>query len=180
MRQLHRHSWRNQDGYTLVEVIIASALGLVVMTALTSVVLTTWRGTQTAVGRVEASSEIRNLEYRAYDDFARSGIPGLSGCGDQRANACTTSPIVLIGWQVSNSGPPAPSPYQVTYRWDGAGFLDRQVGGNPPVHLATDVTAFSWYLDGTAPNQTVVINLTVTVQGYGESQTMRFYPRVNP
>ena len=53
-------------------------------------------------------------------------------------------------------------------------------GTNPPVHAATNVTAFSYYLDGAAPNQTVVVSLTVTFQSYSESQTLRFFPEVKP
>jgi type II secretory pathway pseudopilin PulG len=161
---------RSQGGYTLVEVVIASALGMVVMTALTSVILTSWRAGNTAVGRVEASSEIRNFQFRAYDDFAQSGLPVSSGCG---AAGCST-PIVLTGPQVGDS---------VTYSWDSKKFLDRtrtclppngcQAGGSSR-HVATDVTYFSWYLDG----RTVVVRLTVTVLDYSETQTMRFYPRV--
>ena len=69
----------------------------------------------------------------------------------------------------------------MSYTWDVlSGFLDRTAGTNPPVHAATNVTAFSYYVDGVAPNQTVVVSLTVTVQAYSESQTLRFYPQVNP
>jgi hypothetical protein len=42
------------------------------------------------------------------------------------------------------------------------------------------VTAFSATLTGTAPNQTVVVTMTVTVQAYALTQILQFYPRVNP
>jgi hypothetical protein len=151
---------RTQDGYTLVEVVIASALGMLVMTALTSVILTSWRAGNNAIGRVEASSEIRNFQFRAYDDFAQSSLPASSGCG---ADGCST-PIVLTGPQAGDS---------VIYSWDGKKFLDRQAGSSSR-HVATEVTYFRWYLDG----RTVVVRLTVTVLDYSETQTMRFYPRV--
>jgi prepilin-type N-terminal cleavage/methylation domain-containing protein len=177
---INRRYLRSQGGYTLIEVIITTALGLVVMTALTSVVLTTARAAKVAEGRIEASSQVRSLELRAYDDFARSGLPATSGCGNSVANACRTSPIVLTGFQVTNSTQPVPAGYTVTYQWDGSAFVDRRVGSGSPTHTATNVTAFSWFIDGTAPNQTVVVNLTVTVFSYSESQTLRFYPRLNP
>jgi type II secretory pathway pseudopilin PulG len=158
-RRLGRYM-RSQGGYTLVEVVIASALGMVVMTALTSVILTSWRAGNTAVGRVEASSEIRNFQFRAYDDFAQSGLPLSSGCG---TDGCST-PIVLTGPQAGD---------QVIYSWDGKNLLDRQAAGSSR-HVATDVKYFRWYLDG----RTVVVRLTVTVLDYSETQTMRFYPRV--
>jgi prepilin-type N-terminal cleavage/methylation domain-containing protein len=163
---------KGQGGYTLVEVIITSAIGLMLLTALTSVVLTTWRAATIASSRVEASGQIRNFEYFAYDDFARSTTPSAGGC------PCTTQPLVLIGYQVSNSTP-VPATFQVTYTWDkDAGFVDRAVAGGSTAHAATDVSAFSWYVDA---NSTVVVNLTVTVQAYSQSQTFRFYPRTaNP
>jgi prepilin-type N-terminal cleavage/methylation domain-containing protein len=169
---------RSQNGYTLIEVIIASALGVVVMTALTSVVLTTWRAGTIATSRVEASSQIRSFEFYAYDDFARSGAPVPSGCGAP-GNPCTTQPLVLGGFQASNSATPVPAAYQVTYKWDSAQqFLDRQVGSNAPLHAATSVSAFSWYVD--PASQSVVVTLTVTVQAYTQYQTFRFLPRLNP
>lgn len=170
---------RSQSGYTLVELIVASALGLAVMTGLTSVVLTTWRASVTATSRVEASSEIRNFQLSAYEDFARSAVPNPTGCGTQ-TTPCTTQPIVLAGTQVTNSTSPTPGALQVTYAWDGTTFLDRQAGANPARHTSPDVTRFTWYIDTTGPNPTVVVNLTVTIQSYSESQTFRFYPRLNP
>jgi len=145
----------DQDGFTLVELIIALAIGLVLMSALTSVVLAAWRGTTIATGRIEASSQIRNFQYFAYDDFATSNVSSLSSC----ASPCTT-PVTLAA---------------ASYKWDGSNFLDR-TSGQATIHVATNVTAFSMDVQ---PN-TVVVNLTVTVQSYSESQTFRFYPRVNP
>jgi prepilin-type N-terminal cleavage/methylation domain-containing protein len=163
---------RSQGGYTLVELIVASAIGLFVMTGLTSVVLTTWRAGTTATSRVEASGQIRNFEFVAYDDFALSGVPTISSCAPDSIPPCT---IALSGLRTPNSTVPVP----VTYTWDGAN-VDRQVGGNAASHAAINVTAFAAYVDGSAPHQTVVVTLTVTVQSYAETQTLRFYPRVNP
>jgi prepilin-type N-terminal cleavage/methylation domain-containing protein len=167
---------RSQGGYTLVEVVIACALGAVLMTALTSVTLTSFRAGNIATSRIEASGQIRNFEFYAYDDFAGSAIPDPSTCAAP-PNPCS---IVLSGKRVSNSITPAPAPYSVTYRWSGTPGtpLDRTFAGNSK-HLATTVTAFSWSVDGTGPYRTVVVNLTVKVQDYSESQTWRFFPRVN-
>jgi prepilin-type N-terminal cleavage/methylation domain-containing protein len=175
---------RSQGGYTLVELIVASAIGLMVMTALTSVVLTSWRASTTATSRIEASGQIRNFQFEAYDDFALSSLPIPAGCAATITDPCTT-PIVLQGSRASNATTPAISPYTVTYTWDsGSQLLERQtkVGTNPLVNFdaATGVTAFSWYLDGSAANQTVVVTISITVQSYIETQTLRFYPRVNP
>ena len=153
----------------------ASAIGLFVMTGLTSVVLTTWRAGTVATSRIEASSQIRNFQLEAYDDFALSGVPAISSCASGDSPPCT---IALSGLQASNSTAPLAVPYQVTYTWDGAN-LDRQTGSSSN-QAATNVTAFSAYMSGTAPYQTVVVTLTVTVQSYAETQTLRFYPRVNP
>jgi prepilin-type N-terminal cleavage/methylation domain-containing protein len=163
-----RRYLRSQGGFTLVEVIVASAITVIVMTGLTSVVLTSMRAYNTATSRVEASTQIRNFELRANDDFPRGGMPAGS-C------PCTTTPIVLTGQQASNSNAPVPGPYTVSYTWDGSAFLDRQVGSTS-THLAANVTAFSWNQVG----RSVVVSMTVTVQGYSQSQTFRFYPRLNP
>lgn len=167
---------RSQNGYTLVEVVLTAAIGAVLMSALTSVVLTSFRAGNIATSRIEASGQIRNFEFYAYDDFAGSAIPDPSTCA--APPACS---IVLSGTRVSNSASPSPSPYSVTYSWNGTEGtpLDRAFGGNSK-HVATSVTAFSWSLDGSAPYRTVVVSLTVKVQDYSESQTFRFFPRVNP
>jgi prepilin-type N-terminal cleavage/methylation domain-containing protein len=163
-----------QGGFTLVELIIALAISGLLMVALTSVVLTSVRAASTASDRVEASSQIRIFQSFASDDFARSGAPDGGGC------PCTTQPLVLTGTQVSNSAQPVGATVQVTYTWDGSNFVDRQVGSGPTIHAATDVSAFSWYVDTSGGHPTVVVSLTVTVGAYSESQTFRFYPRVNP
>lgn len=160
MRLSVSRATRSQGGYTLVELIIALALFALLMSAIGSVMLTTWRGTAIAFSQVVASSQIRHFESLAYDDFATGNVNILTGCTP--ASPCTT-PIALSA---------------VTYRWDGSNFLDRAFNDNLyTVHAATNVTAFSWYVD---TNTTVVVNLTVTVSTYSESQTFRFYPRVNP
>ena len=170
---------KDQSGYTLVELIVASAIGLFVMTGLTSVVLTTWQAGTTATSRIEASSQIRNFQFAAYDDFALANLPTPSGCAATAASPCTT-PIVLQGVQASNATNPATSPYQVTYTWDGSNLLMRQVNSNPAVEAASGVSAFSWYLDGSGSHRMVVVTISVTVQAYTETQALRFYPRVDP
>jgi len=169
-----------QGGYTLVELLVASSIATVILVALTSVVLTTWRASATATSRVAASSQVRSFEFYAYDDFAHSTVPAPVGCGATAASPCTTQPIVLNGLQAANSSNPSVSPSRVTYTWDGSSMLDRQVGSSPANHAATDVSAFSWYIAGTGPNQTIVVTISVTVPPYTETQTLRFYPRVNP
>ncbi len=170
---------RGQGGYTLVEVVIASAIGAILMAGLTSVIMTSVHASITASSRIETSSQIRSFQFFAYDDFARSAVPDPSGCGTVD-DPCTTEPIELSGQQVPNSTKPVPAPYRVSYTWDGTSFLDRRSNANPAAHAAVNVTLFSWYVDGTAPNQTVVVSMTVTVRSYSESQTLRFYPRVDP
>jgi prepilin-type N-terminal cleavage/methylation domain-containing protein len=166
-----------QAGFTLIELIIASAISLIVASALVEVILTSVTASNIAFGRVEASSQIRTFETRAYDDFALSSMPDIGGlgCGNSSTNPCTTSPIVLNGLQASNSTSPTASPVQITYAWDGATFLDRSVGGSS-TELGTTVTGFSWYEDSTT--NTVVVQMTVTEPSYSETQTFWFYPRV--
>lgn len=177
----HARYLRSQSGYTLIEVVISLAIGVILMTALTSVVLTSTRAADIASSRLQASAQVRSFEYFAVDDFAGSGIPQTATCGSDAGSPCTTQPIVLNGTSVSNSVAPTPAPKQVTYRWDDStGYLDREVGASPAIHAATNVSAFSWYVDTTSGSPTVVVSLTVTVSAYSDSQTLLFYPRVNP
>ena len=168
---------KSQDGYTLIEVIISVAIGAILMAGLSSVVLTSVRASNVATSRVEASSQIRSFQFFAYNDFAHSGLSGLSGCTNS-ASPCTTQPITLTGLHVDNSGQLVGT-QTVTYTWDGSNFLDRQVGG-ASAHAATNVWSFSWYVTSGPGLSTVVVNLTVQVQAYRESQNFIFYPRVNP
>ena len=171
---------KRQGGYTLVELIIALAIGVLLMSAVSSVVLTAWRASTIAGSRVEASSQVRNFQQLAYDDFASGGAPPTVSCGTP-STPCTTQPLVLNGIQASNSTSPVTSPYQVTYSWDGSDIVDRQIGsGGPLMHAATNVSAFSWYVDTNSTSPTVVVKMTVTVGTYSQSQTFRFYPRMNP
>lgn len=153
-----RRPARSQAGYTLVELIITLAIGVTLMSALVSVLYTTWQANNIATSRVEASNEMRNFQQFAYDDFAQANVTTLNGC--TQASPCST-PITL------------PS---VTYTWDGSNFLDRATNV-VTTHAASNVTAFSWYVD---TNSTVVVSLSVTIEAYSLSQTFRFWPRLNP
>ena len=176
MTPVARPNLKSQGGYTLIEVIISVAIGAILMAGLSSVILTSVRASSVATSRVEASSQIRSFQFFAYDDFAHAGLAGLGAC--TQSAPCTTQPITLTGTQVNNSGQPVGA-LTVSYAWDGSDFLDRNVGGTP-IHAATNVTSFSWYLSASAGLPTVVISMTVTVQAYSESQSFIFYPRVNP
>jgi prepilin-type N-terminal cleavage/methylation domain-containing protein len=167
---------RSQGGYTLIELIVASAISLFVLTGLTSVVLTSWRAGAIATSRVEASAQIRNFQFRAYDDFALSGAPVISSCGANDPPPCS---ITLSGLKASNSEPPVLTRFTVIYFWDGTN-VDRIVGSDVR-HAATNVTAFSASVSG----ETVGVSMTVTMpvfaeMPYAETQKLRFYPRVNP
>jgi prepilin-type N-terminal cleavage/methylation domain-containing protein len=171
---------RSQGGYTLVELMVASAIGLFVMSGLTSVVMTSWRAGATATSRVEASGQIRSFQFRAYDDFALADVPVIESCAFADPPPCK---ITLSGWKVTDSSL-VPSIFEVTYNWDGVN-LDRQVKGSDSTHVATNVSAFSVNLSGTYPNQTVAVTLTVTMRNnaevvYSETQTLGFDPRANP
>lgn len=162
---------KSQSGYTLVEVIVASAIGAVLMAGLSSVILTSVRAVDSASSRVQASSQIRSFVYFAYDDFDQSGVP--QACTPPPSGSC----LELSGLHASNSPTPVISNRTVTYIWDGSDFLDRQVDNDPPQHVASGVTAFSWSVTGGASRQTCVIQITVTVGSYAESQTLQFYPQ---
>jgi prepilin-type N-terminal cleavage/methylation domain-containing protein len=172
MNKSVRRYAKSQGGYTLVELIVASTIGAFVMVGLSSVFLTSWRAGTTATSRIEASAQIRNFQFDAADDFALSSTPVISSCAQNDPPPCTIS---LSGFRYFNG---APSNYAVTYTWDGFN-VDRNVGATAN-HAATNVSAFSVTVAGNAPYQTVVVTLTVTVQAYAETQTLRFYPRVNP
>ena len=160
---------QGQGGYTLVELIVTTTIAALVMAALVSVFLTTTRATIDATSRVEASSQVRNFEIFAYDDFTGSGA------GDFNAGCRVSSPCQSL---ITLNETHADQNYTVSYSWDQTNqTLDRSVGGNPPLHAATNVQDFRWYVD---TNQSVVLTLKITVGTYTESQTFRFYPRRNP
>jgi prepilin-type N-terminal cleavage/methylation domain-containing protein len=171
---------RSQAGFTLIELLVASTLGLLIMSALTSVVLTTYRASQTASERVEAAGQILGFQQTASDDFAASSLPvPLGACGSINV-PCTHDPIQLRSCTMTNSTTPTPQPRSVTYAWPaGSDLVDRRIGAGSSNPAATNVTAFSWYLDGASPHQSVVITLMVTVGTVSQSQTMRFHPRVS-
>lgn len=171
---------RSQAGFTLIELLVASTVGLLVMSGLTSVVLTTYRASQTASNRVEAAGQILGFQQTASDDFATSSLPvPAGGCGSSTV-PCTHDPIQLRSCKMTNSTTPTAQPRTVTYVWPaGSDLVNRRVGAGSSNPAAANVTAFSWYLDGTSPNQSVVLSLTVTVGTISQSQTMRFHPRVS-
>lgn len=173
---------RSQAGYTLIELIIATTIGLVVMGALTSVVLTTMIGINTATSRVEASAQVRNFQLTAYDDFALSRPPAPTGCGTI-ASPCTTQDLVLQGSRMPNQAVGGvATPYMVRYTWDPSKKVVTRFAGASSRVAAGNVTEYSWYLDATGDHPSVVVSMTVTIAfyntSYSESQTLRFYPRV--
>ena len=175
---------RRQAGYTLIEVVIASAIGVLVLGSLTSIVLTTVMAANTATSRVEASGQIRGFQLTAYDDFALSKPPIAIGCGTSAGSPCTTQALVLQGSRMPNLATGAAAPYSATYSWDSTNMVvTRQIAGGSSRTIASNITAYSWYVDSAVITRpSVVISLTVTVgfynAPYSQSQTMRFYPRV--
>lgn len=174
---------RAQAGYTLVEVLVATTIGTLVMGALTSVIVTTVLSTNVATSRVDASNQVRSFQLTAHDDMALSNVPQPSGCGGAPSSPCTTQPIVLQGTRMSNQDAGTASAYGVSYIWDPAAHvIVRQVAGGPQRIVATNVTSFSWYVDSTDAHAAVVVSLTVTFDTYNETfslfQSLRFYPRV--
>jgi prepilin-type N-terminal cleavage/methylation domain-containing protein len=172
---------RSQAGYTLIELMVASALGVIVMSALTSVVLTTMVATNTANSRIEASRQIRNFELTAYDDFVHSTPVIPPGCGTASNNRCTVEPLVLDGLVQPNQLNNAPAQKTVTYAWDGSRHVVTRTVGTSR-NVSTNVTAFDWYVEGNGAHSTVVVDLTIKIDFYNvshvESQTLRFFPRV--
>jgi len=172
---------RRQAGFTLIELIIATAIGVLVMGALTSVVLTTVLAANTANGRIQASSQVRSFQFTAYDDIASAQLPAPVGCG-ATGTPCTTQDMILQGClQPTNAGDPG-IVHTVRYAWDPAAQEVRRYSATSRHVVATNVTRFSWYLDPVAHPTSVVVSMTVTVAAYNtiysESQTLTFYPRI--
>lgn len=172
---------RSQAGYTLIELMIASAIGLLVMGALTSIVMTMTLGDNTATGRIEASAQIRNFQLTAYDDFALSRPPSPTGCGTS-SSPCTTQDMILMGSRIPNDPIGLPAPFTARYTWDSTQQAVMRFVDTGSRVAASNVTAYSWYIDNSGGHPVVVINMTVTVNfyntSYSESQSLLFYPRV--
>lgn len=172
---------RSQAGFTLIEVLIASALGLMVMAALTSVVLTTMMSDNTAIGRIEASAQVRNFQAIAADDFVLGRAPVPSSCGTS-GNPCTTQDLVLQGFRVPNEVGGVAASFTIRYAWDPVKRQVIRYWGTSSRVAASNVTAYSWYIDPSGANPTLVVSMTVTIPSYNatyrESQTFRFYPRI--
>ncbi len=179
MSQVSQRRMHQQGGFTLIELMIATAIGLVVLTALTSVLFTTYQANQIATSRVEASGQIRNFEETAYDDFALSSLPPTPGSCGSAGQPCTQDSIQLKGCAMTNSATPSLQSRTIAYAWNkGTQSIDRHVNAAPVNPVASSVTAFSWYIDGVAPSQSVVVTMTVTISTYSQTQTLRFHPRV--
>jgi type II secretory pathway pseudopilin PulG len=175
----------SQGGYTLVELIIATAIGTLVLGAMASIVLTTATGANVAMSHMDASSQIRTFQINAYDDVAFSSLPAPSGCGTQ-GNPCTTQALLLQGLRMPNQPLPGQAPTQtsVTYSWDPTQHLvTRQIGDGVARTVASNVTSYSWYIDSNGAHPSLVIALTVTEVNYNatftEVQTFRFNPQVS-
>ena len=176
-----------QAGFTLIELIIATAIGLVVMTGLMSVMFTAYRADRQATSRVEAAGQIRSFQQSAFRDFALSSLPPAPPtCGTQ-ASPCTQDPIQLSGCSITSNDGGVTHVWQshsVTYSWNNATqMVTRDVGSGVTFPAASNVSAFSWYLDGASPNQSVVVTIAVTVNWaqnspYTQSQVLRFFPHV--
>jgi prepilin-type N-terminal cleavage/methylation domain-containing protein len=172
---------QRQAGFTLIELIIATTIGLFVLSALTSVVLTTSQAANTATVRIQASEQVRNFQFTAYDDFALARAPVPNGCGTV-SNPCTTQGMDLFGSQAPNQNGGLAPGYAVRYTWDPTGkTVTREASGSSRI-AASNVTAFSWYIDNSGAWPSVVVSLTVTIATYNsvysESQTFLFYPRI--
>jgi len=168
---------KRQAGFTLIELLIATALGVLVMGALTSVVLTSMQAANTATARVEASSQVRNFQFTAYDDFVLARAPAPSGCGTP-STPCTTEDLVLQGRKVPNQVGGVAAPYTVRYVWDSSRHVVTRYAGTASRVTATNVTAYTWYVDSSGSNPSVVVHVTVTIGSYSDSQSLRFYPRI--
>jgi prepilin-type N-terminal cleavage/methylation domain-containing protein len=175
-----------QAGFTLIELIIATAIGLVVMTGLTSVLFTAYRADRQATSRVEVAGQIRTFQQSASRDFAMSSMPPAPPTCGTEATPCTQDPIQLTGCSITSNDGGATHAWQshlVTYTWNNTTqIVTRDVGSGVTFPAASDVSAFSWYVDGTSPNQSVVVTIAVTVnwaQGspYTQSQVFKFSPQ---
>ncbi len=184
MRGLFSAPKNTQAGFTLIELIIATAIGLVVMTGLTSIMFTAYRADRQATSRVEAAGQIRTFEQSAFRDFALSSPPPAPPTCGTEAAPCTQDPIQLSGCSINSNDGGATHVWQshnVTYTWNNTTqVVTRDVGSGVTFPAASHVSAFSWYVD---PNRSVVVTIAVTVNWaqnspYTQSQVLRFYPHV--
>jgi prepilin-type N-terminal cleavage/methylation domain-containing protein len=172
---------KRQAGFTLIELIIASTIGVLVMGALGSVVVTSMIAVNTANARVETSTQVRNFQFSAADDVALARAPAPTGCGTP-VTPCTTQDLVLQGSRVPNQDMGVAAPYTIRYAWDPNRKLVTRYAGTSSRVTSTNVTAYSWYIERGGSVPSVVVSMTVTVAAYdtvySESQTFRFNAEV--
>jgi len=216
---------KRQSGFTLVELLVASSLGVIVMGSLVSVLWVTFRANDTWDPQLQSSAEVRNFQLAFYQDAAQADDSAalgsnLAGCLNPAPNAaCTKQPINISYSLYSSSTVSAPE--FVTYCWTGS--TDQKVlriasdtsvgptggtqttcsGGAGWTVVARSVSSWTWYYDdgstgGLCPSfgtprtdmshrrGCIVVNMAVQVNGLAsefmanKSQTMLFYPRLDP
>ncbi len=161
MRQIKKHPFRHQQGFTLIEMIIAIAISAVIITALSSTTVHLFKNVQSNHNHMTA---IRNLDtasnWFVRDFESASKYPGnitLNPTADPDANN------LEITQSLSDGAIP------IKYWIDSNGNLIRQVNGSSSSIIGTQITSIE-YVAGTntIPNQ-----LTLTSDVIGSEPVSR-------
>lgn len=180
-------SRRSQAGFTLVEMMIASAMGAIVMGALSSVVWLATSSNASVDPRLQASGQVRNLQTALNADLTSARPAPLADSGCTQSVPCTTFPIQVRGPIVparTGLAQPDPVAHYVTYCYIPAGSVVERFAGTLTAcpgaagsgqAVARRLSSFSWYYTGTS----VVVSVSATVGSYSTGQVLLFNPGDN-
>ena len=95
---------KRQAGFTLVEVLVSSVVGVIVIASLGSVVWVVYKATDTWDPQLRASNELRNFQLAFYNDAAQvdeTATPSLANC--TKTTQCASPMILGLGRYDGNS-----------------------------------------------------------------------------
>ncbi|MFN2463428.1 MAG: type II secretion system protein J [Candidatus Dormibacteria bacterium] len=161
----------SQGGFTLVEMIIATAVSSILLAGISVLVFTNFSASTIAAQRLQASGQLQNFQVAFYRDAA------LDNTATNRSPIIAAAPCdVVLAGRRRDAGGTTNTSYSVEYKLSGSD-IRRTVAATTST-VARNVKLFTCALQSDGTFQ-VVISAQDTTGSYTQSQTFRFYPRGN-